>query len=245
MEHDIVFITGSSAGIGRAAALLFAARGSSLVITYCHDQEAGARVREECLQAGARDVMLLNLDLADDDSIRRAVYDAVSHYHAVDVLINNAGTIDHGALSEQTFALIDHQLKTNLTGTIKLTKECLSYVRKSIITIGSTLGLRGRKRLSIYAASKFGLRGFTQALAQEHPELFVFVVNPGLTATRMGSERGMDPGVVGQIIVNASLGRYRLKPGSDINVRDYRYGPRLGKVRSLLRALRDGIIANV
>jgi len=237
-SDKIVCITGSSAGIGRETALLFAHHGNKLIITYYDDKKVGENVKQECLQAGAIDVQLIHLDLNNDESIKRAVQKIISQYHQIDILINNAGILEHGALVNKSYEEIDRQININLTGLIKLTRECLPYVKESIVNIGSELGFKGHPRLSLYCASKFGVRGFTKGLALERNDLKIYVVNPGLTATQMGGWEGMPPQKVAQVIMNAALGKYKLKNGTDINVRDYQHGPLAGKLIAKLREIK-------
>jgi short-subunit dehydrogenase len=211
----------------------------NLILTYHSNKNAGEQVKEECLASGAKDVFLINLELTDDNSIKDAVQQITSRYSQIDILINNAGRLEYGPLEEMTFEQIDSLIETNLTGLIKLTKECLPYIRTSIINVSSVLGQQGHRRLSLYSASKFGVRGFTQALAGERSDLRVYVVNPSLTATQMGGNKGMDPKIVGQIIMNAALGIYKLKNGTDINPLDYQHGATKGKIRAKLRLVKN------
>ncbi len=221
---EVVFITGSSRGIGRALSRRFSQERCQVVITYHDDAQAGQRVLEECRQLGSAKVLAIPLDLNEDQSIREAVSEVMNNFGKIDVLINNAGLLIQKPLAEFSFAEIERQLSVNLVGTIKITRECLPHVQKCIVNVGSNLGLLGRKTLSVYSASKFGLRGFTQSLAQEQPNLRVYAVHPGLTATRMGSPAGVKAEKVADIIYNVVVGRYRIPSGTDVKVRHYLRG---------------------
>lgn len=234
----IVLITGASSGIGAATALLFAERKAKLILTYHHDAPAGQAVARHCLALGATDVLLLPLDLLDDASIHLVAQTITERHGTLDILINNAGAMKFGSLVSQTFDDIDLQIVTNLGGAIKLTKELLPILKASLINIGSSLGLAGKKKLAVYSATKAGLRGFSQALAGEFPTLRIYTVNPCLTNTKMGNPAGLDPAKVAAIIFAAALGRYPEPSGADINVRDYLYGARLKKIVSFLRAIK-------
>lgn len=220
----IVFITGSSSGIGRQTAFFFAREKYHLMLTYHQDKQEGEETKEECLRLGAKDVLLLQIDLTDDQSIRNAVKQIIEQHNQIDILINNAGMLIKGNLAERSFEQITQEMKANLEGAIKLTKECLPYIKESIVNIGSYLGLQGKGRLAVYSATKFGVRGFSKSLAKELPHLKIYTVNPCLTATKMGSPEGVHPAMVAEIIFQAAQGKYKAKSGADINVRDYLYG---------------------
>lgn len=220
-KNCVVFITGSSSGIGKETAYLFAAHGDSLVLAYhCHKDE-GAAVAKKCLDLGAKDVLLLNLDLADNESIVSIVKAAIDKYARIDILINNAAFLAQDILAAQSWDNIRLQIKTNLEGPIKLTKECLPHIKETIVNVGSNLSTIGQKQFSIYAATKFGLRGFTKSLALECPHLNIYLVNPSLTATKMGHFKGLPPSVPARVIYSTALGQYQEKSGADINVWDY------------------------
>jgi len=232
-----ILITGASSGIGQATALRFA-KDNNLIITYSQNQAGAEQTAQKCLDSGARDALVLPLDLSQIESIQSAVNQISAKYNQIDILINNAGTIVHGNLSEIDIKDISSQIRINLEGLIILTKLLLPKIQQSIINIGSNLGIQAKGTLSVYSAVKFGVRGFSQALAQENPSLKVYTVNPGLTATKMGSSKGMDPANVAEIIFSAAQGEYKAKSGSDVNVRDYQYGEFLGKIVKFLRYIK-------
>src|SRR3989344_2962366 len=133
----VVFITGSSSGIGEQTAYCFAKTGAKLALTYHTDEKGAQRVREQCLKLGASDVMLEKLELADDVCIRLTAENVINKYGKVAILINNAGILSQKPLAEKSFAEIREQIKTNLEGPIKLTQLCLPHIKESIVNIGS------------------------------------------------------------------------------------------------------------
>ncbi len=221
LKGKTVLITGASTGIGREGAYLFAAEGTRLAITYnMHKREAEETVAR-CLDLGASECFAVHLDLVDDESITRALREVVFSFGRISILINNAGTVVWKHLGEQSFRDIEVQLRTNLEGLIKLTRLGLPYVREMIINIASGAGLAGYEYLTSYCAAKWGLRGFTKALAQELPGRKVYAVNPGITATQMNDFQGMPPRRVAEVIVNLAKGVYDLESGDDVNIWDY------------------------
>ena|SRR3989338_857012 len=237
-NHKVVFITGSSSGIGEQTAYLFAAHGDSLVLTYHRYKDEGDVVAAKCSSLGAKNVLLIHLDLTNNESIVNAVKSAVAEYSRFDILINNAAFLAQAILTEQSFENIRLQIKTNLEGPIKITKECLPYIQESIINIGSNLSTVGQKQFTVYSATKFGIRGLTKSLALEFPNLRIFTVNPSLTATKMGHFKGLPPATVAKVVYRAALGDYQEKSGADINVRDYLYGPQLKRYWIFIRWLK-------
>lgn len=219
LKNKVVLITGSSIGIGRETAYMFAKNGAKLVITYYKDGKEGKETSEECRKLGAADTQLLYLDVTNNKSILKCVNEAVKKHKHIDVLINNAGVIFWKDFRKQTAPEIEAQLRTNLEGLIKMTKECLPHLESNgtIINISSGAGKYGVATLSTYCATKFGVRGFTQALAKELKNIKVYSVNPGMTATRMTNFKGVPPEHVAQVILDAA--KYRKKSsGSDFDV---------------------------
>jgi short-subunit dehydrogenase len=90
-----------------------------------------------------------------------------------------------------------------------------------IINIASGAGQTGFAELAPYCATKFGVRGFTQALAQEISSPKIYAVNPDMTKTRLSGFQGRPPEHVARIVLNTAKGKYRKKSGGDVNVWDY------------------------
>ena len=221
MKNKVVLITGSSNGIGRETALKFAAEKAKVVLTYCTDKPGEQMTEKRCRELGAAETLLIKLDLKDNKSILSAVDKVVKTFGKIDILINNAGVAVWKPLKEQNFVDIENQIRTNLEGLIKMTWTCLPYVKDMIINIASGAGQQGFAELAPYCATKFGVRGFTQALAQEISRPKIYAVNPDMTKTRLTGFQGRPPEQVAQVVLNTAKGRYRKKSGSDVNVWDY------------------------
>jgi 3-oxoacyl-[acyl-carrier protein] reductase len=221
MENKIVLITGSSNGIGRETAFKFASEKAKVVLTYCSDRPGGQKARERCRELGAAETLLIRLDLRDSKSIVNTVDKVIKTFGRIDILINNAGVAVWRPLREQTLADVEGQIRTNLEGLIKMTRTCLPYVKDMIINIASGAGQTAFADLAPYCATKFGVRGFTQALAQEMSKLKIYAVNPDMTNTRLSGFQGRPAEQVAQVVLNTAKGRYKKSSGSDINVWDY------------------------
>ncbi len=90
-----------------------------------------------------------------------------------------------------------------------------------IINIASGAGQTGYADLTTYCATKFGVRGFTQALAKEVSNIRIYAVCPDMTATRMSNFEGRPPEDVARIIFNTAKGKYKVPHGGDINIWDH------------------------
>ncbi|MEF8832543.1 MAG: SDR family oxidoreductase [Candidatus Thermoplasmatota archaeon] len=221
LKESVVFVTGSSSGIGKETAIRFSEVGSKVVVTYNRGKERGEEVVEECRENS--EAILVHLDVTDRDSIRNAVDKIIDEFGQIDLLINNAGVSISGLLDEMPFEDIEKQLEVNLKGLIETTKIALPHLKKGdegkIINISSGLGKSGSSKVSIYCATKFGVRGFTQSIAEElSPEIGVYVVNPGMTATPMTDYKGEDPKKVAEVILKTAQEKLGKKPGEDIDV---------------------------
>jgi NAD(P)-dependent dehydrogenase (short-subunit alcohol dehydrogenase family) len=183
----VCFITGSSRGLGR----------SLTEAVLAHGDQVGATARRpeqlEDLETAYRGQLYpLALDVTDPEQVRLAVDLAIKHFGRIDVLVNNAGFGITGAAEAFTDEQVRSQLETNLYGAIAVTRAVLPYMREQrsgrILQISSVGGRVGNPGLTIYQAAKFGLSGFSEALAKEVAPLGIYVtaVEPGGFRTDWG-----------------------------------------------------------
>ena len=220
-DNKVALVTGASSGIGRETAIMLSEKGCKVALTYNKNDSGGQEVLEECRKYG--DAMLLQLDVADLESVEEALRKVVEKFGRIDLLVNNAGVVVWKDLKEQSVEEIERQLQVNLSGLVKMTRALMPqfYTQKEgiIINVSSGAGKKGYGGLSVYCASKFGVRGFTQALSAELPEgIRIYCVNPGMTATRMTNYKGISPFKVAEVIVNAAEENLGKKSGDDIDV---------------------------
>lgn len=213
MRTKKVAITGGSAGIGRAAVLKFAREGWNIVFSYNKNRATALKIKKECEKFGV-DVSFEKLGLLDNSSIRKFA----RKVGKVDVLVNNAGVVYWGGFAGMGDRDIENLLRTNLEGLIKLTRHFVSKVGYGIVNVASRAGKIAHRDAVVYCASKFGVRGFTQALADEFPKLKIYSVNPGTVKTKMTGFRGMDPLRVADLIFAAASGKVRVRSGGDLDV---------------------------
>lgn len=224
LKDKVVLITGSSQGIGRETALAFAKEGANVIITYNTSKKKGEEVFEECKKLGK--CILLNLNVKDNDSIKNCVEKVVDEFGAIDILVNNSGVLVWKSLIEQSDDEINSQIDTNIKGLIMMTKRVLPFLKGqnegTIINIASVLSKFGMANSSVYCATKFGVRGFTEALAKELPDgIKAFAINPNLTSTNMTNYEGMPPKKVAEVIVRCVKDEIKVNSGSYVDVEDY------------------------
>jgi len=220
IKDKVVFITGASLGIGKETALLFAKEKCKLILTYYKDEKEGKEVEKQCKSLGS-EVLLLKLSITEDHNIKEIVKQAIKKYGKIDILINNAGIFIWKKLEDQEYKEIEDQIRINLEGLIKVTKESLPFVKEMILNLSSAAGLEAYAFATTYCATKFGVRGFTQACALEFPKIKSYSINPGTIATRMNDFEGMPPIKVAEVILNVCKEKYNLENGADVNIWEY------------------------
>lgn len=185
------FITGTSTGLGR-------------LLTE-HLLERGDRVIATLRRPGALDTLairygdqlhVLALDVTDTQAIRTVVADAFQRVGHIDVVVSNAGYGLFGAAEEASDAQIERQIATNLVGSIQLIRAVLPYLRAQeggrIVQVSSEGGQIAYPNFSLYHASKWGIEGFVESVAQEVAPFGIdfVIVEPGPTCTHFAE--GMD-----------------------------------------------------
>jgi NAD(P)-dependent dehydrogenase (short-subunit alcohol dehydrogenase family) len=182
------FITGTSSGFGRALTEKLLARGDRVAATL---RKTGSL---DDLKARHGDrLWIATLDVTDSAAVRGVVDRAFADLGRIDVVLNNAGYGLVGAGEEVSDDQIRHQIDTNLIGSIQVIRAALPHLRAQgggrILQVSSAGGQIAFPALSLYHASKWGIEGFVEAVAQEvAPFNIAFtIVEPGATQTQFGS----------------------------------------------------------
>ena len=183
LHNKTVLLTGASGGIGVALAELLAAQGARLLLSG-RNENALTALRDSL--PGSRHQVLC-ADLSSPDSLQKLALKAATA--GVDILINNAGIGELSLVGEMDETNIQRLIDLNLGAPIKLTNALLPALKQrpqaAIVNIGSILGSIGLAGNTTYCASKFGLRGFSEALRRELSDSQVRVIYfaPRATAT--------------------------------------------------------------
>ncbi len=166
----VVVVTGASSGIGAATARLFGTRGWSVVLAARREERLLALAKE--IQATGSAALVVPTDVTQWEQIQRLAQRTWETFHRVDVLVNNAGLGRLNWLDElDPHNDIAVQIQVNLTGAIWVVRAFLPYFFRQgfghIINVASVASYAAMPTYSVYAATKFGLRGFTEALRRE------------------------------------------------------------------------------
>ena len=174
------FITGASRGFGREWAKAALERGDRVAAT-ARDTSTLAD-----LQSAHGDALLaLALDVTDRERAFSTVAQAHEHFGRLDIVVNNAGYGHFGTVEEISEQEARAQIETNLFGALWVTQAALPFLREQrgghIVQVSSIGGISAFPTVGIYHASKWGLEGFSQALAQEVSEfgIHVTLIEPG------------------------------------------------------------------
>jgi len=195
LKDKVVIITGASSGFGEDAARLFAKEGCKVVLAARRLDRLQTLV--EKIQNEGGEAMAIPVDVTDRKEIKVMVESAIDLYGQIDILFNNAGFGRLDWLENlDPERDIETQVDVNLLGVIQVTRAVLPHMleRKSghIINMSSVAGLIAAPLYSIYSATKFGVRGFTDALRRDVAPFGIHVsgIYPGPAATEFGQHTG-------------------------------------------------------
>jgi len=193
-----VVITGSTRGIGFATAMEFLRNGDQVVV-FCrhqgHVKEATDRLRR---LADSERVLGLVGDVRKAEDAKRIVRRCLHRFGRLDVLVNNAGIAAYKEIERTTEKQWGEILDTNLKGTFLFLRTVLPVMKKQgsgiVINVSSLLGITGLGNFSAYCASKFGVIGLTQSVADETAGtgVRIYAVLPGAVATDLSRKLNLD-----------------------------------------------------
>jgi NAD(P)-dependent dehydrogenase (short-subunit alcohol dehydrogenase family) len=170
LENKVVVITGAGSGIGRQLALRAARSGALLAISDWN--EAGLAESVELLKAaGVRELRSDQVDVSDRAAVAEWATAVVGQFGRVNMLVNNAGVSMTGDFEEMSYEDFDWILGVNLLGVVNGTKEFLPHLIASgdghVVNLSSLFGLISMPGQTAYNATKYAVRGFTEALREE------------------------------------------------------------------------------
>ena len=179
-----VFITGASSGIGKEAANLFQKNGWNVIATMRNLHE------ETGLEQLTR-LKLLQCDVTEPESIKKAINEGIEAFGGIDVLVNNAGIYTTNPLETTSEEEVHRIINTNIIGTINTTKLIIPHFRNkkggTIINISSVAGRSTFPFQSIYHTSKWAIEGFSEGLQYELEKLNIKIkiIEPGMVKTNL------------------------------------------------------------
>ncbi|WP_286929710.1 MULTISPECIES: SDR family oxidoreductase [Aeromicrobium] len=185
-DKQVWLITGAGRGLGVDIAKAALAAGHSVVATARKTQSITDALGEH------DDLLAVALDVTDTAAAQAAVRSTVDRFGRLDVLVNNAGTFQAGFFEEMTEESFRSQIETTLFGPVNVTRAALPQMRTQrsglVVTVSSTAGVSADGVfLTAYAASKFGVEGFMEALAPEVAPFGIrtMLVVPGFFRTEL------------------------------------------------------------
>ncbi|KAF2720688.1 NAD(P)-binding protein [Polychaeton citri CBS 116435] len=211
-DGKVCLITGAASGIGRATALKMSSLGAELALSDIN--EAGLKeTQEACKSTSACQHSLQTLNVGDSQMVKSWVETVVLNHERIDHVFNCAGVNPTSyRLEETTDEYWDKLVDTNLKGTYLVTRTVLPHLAAgaSIVNVSSTMGINVAATYAIYCATKFGIIGFTKAMAMElgPKQIRVNGVAPGYinTPTNAGILEG--PAKVKEQESKIALGRF-------------------------------------
>lgn len=186
-----LLVTGASSGIGRAIARELLAMGHTVI--------GASRNCQQFTQTHPK-FFSFTLDLSILQQLPQQAANLIRAYPQLNGVIFAAGIGQFGSLEEFSQAQIAHLLNVNFTSNVVLTRALLPFLKQKrhsdLIYIGSEAALKGSRKGTIYCASKFALRGFTQALREESAKsgVRVALINPGMVKTAFFESLNFEPG---------------------------------------------------
>ncbi|MEO6286348.1 MAG: SDR family oxidoreductase [Dyadobacter sp.] len=209
-KDQVVIVTGSSSGIGKACAVHFANHGAKVVINYNSNAHEGMQVLDEIVSNGGS-AILVKADVSREDDVKALFAEAVSRYGKVDVLVSNAGLQKDSSFLEMTLEQWQKVIDVNLTGQFLCCREAARQfvkqqenaqeVNHSELSIGKIILMSSVHDVIPwaghvnYAASKGGIMMFMKSISQELAphKIRVNSVSPGAIKTPINKEVWSDP----------------------------------------------------
>ena len=187
-------VTGSTRGIGKETALLLLQKEFNVIISSRSQQSIDNVIQEihDKFPSKKENILVLKCDVSQQSDVKSLVDISIKTFGKIDILINNAGIVYFKSIMDTTAEEWNNTIDTNLKGIFLFTKEVLPYMLENksgsiIINVSSGAGKSGFPNLSAYCASKFGVIGFTESIANELADnnVKVMAICPGGVDTNM------------------------------------------------------------
>jgi NAD(P)-dependent dehydrogenase (short-subunit alcohol dehydrogenase family) len=210
LEGKVALITGATSGIGRAAAIVFAAEGARVIVAGRRVVEGEETVR--LVESGGGTARFVRADVTDDADVRTLVEVAIEAYDQLDCAFNNAGVYDAAPLADLGEDVWTRVIDANLKSVWLCMKHEVEAMRRrgrgAIVNMGSTSGVAGIAGETIYGASKGGVVALTRSAAVECAEsgIRINAISPGTVETE--AVRALPRELRGSLLARHPLGRF-------------------------------------
>ena len=193
-KDKVVLATGSSRGIGRATAIMFAEAGAKVIVHYVNNKSSAVNVLN---RLPSNNHSIFQADISNPEEVEKLVRQCIKTYGKIDILVNNAGVYEEFEVLDMDYSTWQSSWKktieTNLTGAANLSflvaKEMKDQGGCKIINISSRGAFRGEPNAPAYGSSKAGMNAFGQSFAKAFAKhnIFVFTIAPGFVDTDMAA----------------------------------------------------------
>jgi NAD(P)-dependent dehydrogenase (short-subunit alcohol dehydrogenase family) len=195
MQGKVVIVTGASSGIGRAAALIFANKGSTVVAVGRNEKELSTL--SKAVESKVGTVRPHLADVTEMSQLERVASGTIHNHGRIDVLVNSAGIIKNGSIETTTLDDWDKMLQVNLRSVFILSQKCVPHLIEThgnIVNVSSVAGTRSFPNVLAYCVSKSAIDQLTRCSALELAPKGVRVnaVNPGVVVTNIHKRGGME-----------------------------------------------------
>ena len=184
-KDKVVIITGGAGGLGRALTEQLLASGAKVAVLDLNIES----LQDSSLIDNSQ-LITIAVDLTDENSLKHAVNQVISHFHTIDILFNNAGITHMSCFKDIPAKLFTTIMDVNFTASVNMTRLCLPYITNSsngqIIAISSVAGFSPLYGRSAYSASKHAMEGFFRSLGAELADegVSVLIVSPSFVKSR-------------------------------------------------------------
>lgn len=197
LTGTVALVTGASSGIGHATALSLAEHGAQVVVVARRQDRLDALVTE--IENTGGTALAIATDISDRAQADAAIAATIDRFGRLDILVNNAGLMILGPFADADIDDLERMIDINQKGLLYLTKSALPHLTKAaaddtrgvadIVNISSIAGREAWANFGVYAMTKFGINGFTEALRQEitQSHVRVGVLEPGAVNTELVS----------------------------------------------------------
>ena len=187
LENKVAVVTGASKGIGAGIAKGLAAEGAAVIVNYSSAKAGADKVVADIVAAGGK-AIAVQADVSKKADVERLYAETLQAFGSVDVLVNNAGVYQFGALEDITEEEFNRQFNTNVLGLLFATQGAVKNFSDkggSIINISSTVTRITPPGSSVYTGTKGAVDSITQVLSKElgHKKIRVNAINPGIVET--------------------------------------------------------------
>ncbi|SCG83079.1 short-chain dehydrogenase/reductase SDR [Proteiniborus sp. DW1] len=198
LKDKVAIVTGSTSGMGRATAELFAKEGAKVVVTGRNEERAKEVVNR--IKAEGNEAIYIIADTSNMDEVKKIFDKTIEAYGTVDILFNNAGMLSTTPIADLTLDEWNKTFSVNVTAPLYLSQLCAPIMKAKgkgvIINTSSVAGAHAHHGTAAYVTTKHALNGLTKSMAYEFgPEIRVNAILPGAIMTAMVDSVGGEAAV--------------------------------------------------